>query len=137
MSSLALTGSFFCISGYTAYQYNNLITAYLSFLLAFTSVWYHTYRIPPAFILDQIAIFGVVFRSFIDGYNGGVPGLTISIITNTYNYIVFFSPASKWCCFHPVNHTGIQWHSTLHIAAVISIILQQIAISQSQQYITS
>jgi len=125
---LALTGSLFSLSGLVAYQYENYITAYLSFLLSLTSIWYHLDRRLSSFLLDQIALYSVAAHSFVDGYRGGVPGMFICCSIHTYNYIVFFSPYSTHFRNHPNIQIGIQWHKTLHYFAVLGIILQQLCI---------
>lgn len=125
---LAVTGSLFSISSLVAYQYENYITAYLSFLLSLTSIWYHLDRRLPSFLLDQAALYSLTIRSFVDGYNGGLPGTLIACSINTYNYIVFFSPYSVYLCNHPNIQTGNQWHKSIHILAVLGIILQQVCI---------
>jgi len=115
---LALTGSLFSLSGLVAHQYDNYTTAYASYCLALTSVLYHLQRGPVAYWLDQIALYTVVFRSFMDG-------TAISAIICSYNYIVFFSPYSKWLCYHPIQHIGRRWHMSIHMISVLGIILQQ------------
>ena len=126
MKPLALSGSLFSVSGLVAYQYENYITAYLSYILAITSIWFHQSRSRLSYTVDQIALYSVFLRSFFDGYNGSIPGMFIFCTINTYNYIVFFSPYSTHLCWHPV--TGNQWHMTIHLFAVLGIILQQLCI---------
>jgi hypothetical protein len=126
---LAITGSLFSLSGLVAYQYENHITAYLSFLLSLTSIWYHLDRRLASYLLDQIALYSVVARSFVDGYRGGVPGILIACSVNIYNYILYFSPYSIYCIKHPNAQYGNQWHKTIHYAAVLGIMLQQVCIT--------
>jgi len=128
---LAFTGSLFSVSGLVAYQYNNHTTAYLSFLLSLTSIWYHLYQSRVSFIADQIALYSVVVRSFIDGYNGGVPGILISCSINAYNYVLYFSPYHTYCCHSPDISIGKRWHMTIHCIAVLGIILQQMCIARA------
>ena len=130
-TQLALTGSLFSLSGVVAYQYNNYSTAYLSFLLSLTSIWYHLQRSRASYIIDQIAIYSVILKTLLDGYIGGVPGTIITITINTYNYIIFFSPYSTYCCHHSSIHIGDRWHMTIHLFAVLGIILQQMCIARA------
>ena len=123
MKPLAISGSLFSISGLVAYYYANYITAYLSFLLSFTSIWYHSYSSKLSYNADKIALYSVVLRSLFDGYNGSIPGMVLFSTINSYNYFVFFSSYSQYCCWHPV--TGGRWHMTIHFLAVLGIILQQ------------
>lgn len=125
---LAVTGSLFSLSGYVAYQYENYITAYLSFLLSLTSIWFHLDRRLSSYLVDQVALYSVVVRSSVDGYQGGLPGMLIFFSINTYNYIVFFSPYSTHFLNHPNTQIGNQWHKTVHCFAVLGIILQQLCI---------
>lgn len=122
---LALSGSLFSISFFVSYLYGNYITAGANCLLAATSIVFHLYSTPVTFLIDQVALYTVVARSFVDGYNGGLYGMTIPVVINTYNYIVFFSPYSKYLEFHPNKTIGTFFHSTLHIFAVIGVIAQQ------------
>ena len=126
---LALTGSLFSLSGYVAYQYENHITAYLSFLLSLTSIWYHLNRQLSSYLLDQVALYSVVARSFVDGYRGGLPGCLIACSIHIYNYILYFSPYSIYFINHPNTQVGVQWHKTIHYFAVLGIILQQLCIA--------
>ena len=123
---LVLSGSLFSLSSLVAYQYSNYITAYISGLLSLTSIAYHSHYTPFTYWIDQIAIYSVILRSYVDGYEKGIPGIMICIVINTYNYIIFFSPYSKWCCFNPNLSIQNKWHMTIHIMSVLGIILQQI-----------
>jgi len=122
---LALTGSLFSISGLVAYNYNNPITAYTSFITCLTSLLFHSNRTHLIYWLDQIALYTVVVRSFIDGYQGGLLGFAISASICSYNYFIFFGPYSNQLCFHQNQTIGKRWHATIHIASVLGIILQQ------------
>jgi len=126
MKALALSGSLFSVSGLVAYQYQNYTTAYLSYVLAMTSIWFHQSRSTLSYTADQIALYSVILRSLFDGYSGGIPGTLIVLSITYYNYIIFFSSYSQYCCWHPV--TGKQWHMTIHIVSVLGIILQQLCI---------
>jgi hypothetical protein len=126
MKALALSGSLFSISGLIAYQYHNYTTAYLSYFLAMTSIWFHESRSRLSYTVDQIALYSVVLRAFLDGYSGGVPGTLLVLSVTFYNYIIFSSPYSTYLCWHPV--TGKQWHMTIHLVSVLGIILQQACI---------
>jgi len=122
---LALSGSLFSLSFFVSYLYGNYITAGANLALAITSIGYHIFNNTASYIIDQIALYCVLLRSFIDGYNAGLYGLVIVIVINTYNYIVYFSPYSKYLEFHPNKTIGTFFHSTLHIFAVIGVIAQQ------------
>lgn len=128
---LAFTGSFFAVSGLTALIIENYPTAFLSFLLGFSSVWYHLLRSPASFVLDQIAMTSVVVRSFVDGYNGSVSGMTIACIINGYNWVVYFSPYKTLFADHPNLVIANRWHMSIHILAILSIITQQYCILQA------
>jgi len=123
--TLALSGSLFSVSGLVAYQYQNYSTAYVSCLLAMTSIWYHCQKSTPAYVIDQIALYSIVARSFLDGYSGGVPGILLACSINLYNYIIYYSPYSYYCCHHPSIRIGDRWHMSIHCLAVLGIILQQ------------
>jgi hypothetical protein len=123
---LALSGSLFSVSGFVAYRYDNYITAYTSFIVSLTSIFYHLHHTPLSYWMDQIALYSVILRSFVDGYEKGTTGITISLVVCSYNYIIFFSPYSKFCCFHSDPSIGNQWHRTIHLASVLGIILQQV-----------
>jgi hypothetical protein len=122
---LALTGSLFSLSGLVAHQYDNYTTAYASYCLALTSVLFHLQQSSVAYWLDQIALYTVVVRSFMDGYQCGVLGTSITSFINAYNYLVYFSPYSKWLRYHPIQHIGRRWHMSIHMMSVLGIILQQ------------
>uniref|UniRef100_A0A6C0DH24 Uncharacterized protein n=1 Tax=viral metagenome TaxID=1070528 RepID=A0A6C0DH24_9ZZZZ len=125
---LAFTGSFFVVSGLTALTIENYLTAFFSFLLGFSSVWYHSLRTPASFVLDQVALTSVVIRSFVDGYNGSVPGMTIACVVNGYNWIIYFSPYKSLFTDHPNLVIANRWHMSIHILAILSIIAQQYCI---------
>jgi hypothetical protein len=126
---LALSGSLFSLSFFVSYLYGNYITAGVNFALAVTSIGYYIFNNTASYIIDQIALYCVLLRSFVDGYNAGLYGLVIVIVINTYNYIVYFSPYSKYLEYHPNKTIGIFFHSTLHIFSVIGVIAQQYFIS--------
>uniref|UniRef100_A0A6C0AP24 Uncharacterized protein n=1 Tax=viral metagenome TaxID=1070528 RepID=A0A6C0AP24_9ZZZZ len=128
---LAFTGSFFAVSGTVALVLKNYPTAFLSFLLGLSSVWYHLLRTPAAFVLDQIALTSVVVRSFVDGYNGSVPGMTIACVINGYNWIVYFSPYKSLFTDHPNLVIANRWHISIYILTILSIIAQQYYILQA------
>ena len=128
---LAFTGSFFTVSGLTALHYDNYLTAFLSFLLGITSVWFHLRRTPASFVLDQVALTSVVVRSFVDGYNGSLPGMTIACVINGYNWVVYFSPYKSYLTHHPNMVIANRWHMSIHILAILSIIAQQYCILQA------
>ena len=134
---LALSGSLFSVSGLVAYQYENPITAYASFVLALTSIAYHSKQIPLTYWPDQIALYTVVGRALVDGIQGGVPGITIWALVTFYNYSVHFGPYSKWFCHHPNTLIGNGWHSTIHMGSVLGIILQQQCIIQDLSNLSS
>ena len=134
---LALSGSLFSLSGLVAYQYENPITAYASFVLALTSILYHSKRIPLTYWPDQIALYTVVARALVDGIQGGVPGITIWVLVTFYNYSIYFGPYSKWFCHHPTTLIGNGWHSTIHAASILGIILQQQCIIQDLSNLSS
>ena len=123
--TLALSASHFLLSSWIAFAYENYITSLLSFTLGLTSVTYHLNRTFIPFLLDQIAVYGVIGRSFIDGYNGGVPGLTIAVVINSYNLFIYFGPMAKYMIFHPNRTIATRWHISMHIFAILSIIAQQ------------
>jgi len=129
--TLALSGSHFILSSGIAFAYENYITSLLSFALSLTSINYHLHRTFIPFLLDQISLYSVVVRSFIDGYNGGVPGLTIVIIINGYNLFVYFGPMAKYMAFHPDPIMATRWHMSIHIFAILGIIAQQFSIAYS------
>jgi hypothetical protein len=126
--TLAFTGSFFAVSGTVALLYNNYLTSFFSFLLGTSSIWFHIERSPATFILDQVALMSVVVRSFFDGYNGSVPGMTIACVINGYNWIVYFSPYKSYLTHHPNMVIANRWHMSIHILAILSIIAQQYCI---------
>ena len=126
---IALSGSLFSLSFFVSYLYGNYITAVANFVLAVTSIAFHLYCTPVTFLMDQVALYTVVARSFVDGYNGGLYGMTIPVVINTYNYIVFFSPYSKYLEFHPNKTIGTFFHATIHLFAVIGVIAEQYCIS--------
>ena len=125
---LILSSCLFAFPTVVAYQYNNYITSYLAFFLLLTSLNYHYSHNRIAYWIDQVAVYSVIGRSALDGYNGGFPGTFITISINTYNYIIFFSPLSKVCAYHPNNNIADMWHATIHVFAVLGIILQQLAL---------
>lgn len=129
--TLALSGSLFILSSWIAFAHENYITSILSFALSLTSVSYHLNRTFIPFLVDQIAVYGVIGRSFIDGYNGGVPGLTIAFIINGYNLFIYFGPMAKYMAFHPNRTITTRWHMSIHIFAILSIIAQQLCIPYS------
>ena len=129
--SLAFTGSLFTVSGITALLYNNYLTSFLSFLLGTSSIWFHIGRTPASFVLDQVALTSVIVRSFFDGYNGSVPGMTIAFVINGYNWIVYFSTYRSYLTHHPNHRIGTSWHMSIHILAILSIIAQQYCILQA------
>jgi energy-converting hydrogenase Eha subunit B len=129
---LALSGSLFSLSFFVAYLYGNYITAGANFLLAATSIAYHLFSTPTTFLIDQVALYTVVTRSFVDGYNGGLYGLVITVVINTYNYIVYFSPYSKYLEYHPNKTIGNFFHATIHLFAVLGVIAQQYYINEGQ-----
>ena len=126
---IALSGSLFSLSFFVSYLYGNYITAVANFVLAVTSIAFHLYCTPVTFLMDQVALYTVVARSFVDGYNGGLYGMTIPVVINTYNYIVFFSPYSKYLEYHPNKTIGTFFHATIHLFAVIGVIAEQYCIS--------
>lgn len=126
---LALSGSLFSLSFFVSYLYGNYITAVANFVLAATSIAFHLYSTPVTFLMDQVALYTVVARSFVDGYNGGLYGMTIPVVINTYNYIVLFSPYSKYLEYHPNKTIGTFFHATIHLFAVIGVIAEQYCIS--------
>jgi hypothetical protein len=130
---LALSGSLFSLSFFVAYLYGNYITAGANLALAITSIGYHILNNTTSYILDHIALYFVLIRSFVDGYNAGLYGLVIVIVINTYNYIVYFSPYSEWLEYHPNKTIGNFFHSTLHLFAVIGVIAQQYFINEGQR----
>ena len=125
---LALSGSLFSISFFVSYLYGNYITAGANFVLAITSIAFHLYSTPVTFLIDQVALYTVVARSFVDGYNGDLYGMTIFVVINTYNYIVYFSPYSKYLEFHPNKTIGIFFHATIHLFAGLGVIAEQYCI---------
>jgi hypothetical protein len=127
--SLALTGSLFIISAWTAFAYENYITAILSFILSITSVYFHLDRNPISFVFDQIALTSVVIRSFFDGYSGGIHGCIICCVINSYNWIVYCSPIAEFIAANPDRLIANPWHSSIHIFAILGIILQQYCIA--------
>jgi hypothetical protein len=123
--------SFFMVSGFSALHYDNYLTSFLSFLLGTTSIWFHLGRTPSSFVLDQVALTSVVVRSFVDGYNGSVPGMTIACVINGYNWIIYFSPYKTLFAYHPNLIIANRWHMSIHILAILSIIAQQYCILQA------
>jgi len=126
--TLAFTGSLFIVSSWIAFAYDNYITSLLSFALSMTSVSYHLDRTFTTFLLDQVALYSVVARSFIDGYNGEWPGLLIAFVINGYNLFIYFGPMANYMAFHPDQTIATRWHMSIHIFAILSIIVQQYCI---------
>jgi len=132
--TLALSGSLFIISSWIAFAYENYITSLLSFALSVTSVSYHLDRTFTTFLLDQVALYSVVARSFIDGYNGEWPGLLIAFVINGYNLFIYFGPMANYMVFHPDQTIATRWHMSIHIFAILSIIVQQYYIRDFIRY---
>ena len=130
--TLALSGSLFILSSWTAFAHENYITSLLSFLLSLTSVSYHLDRTFTSFLLDQIALYSVVARSFMDGYHGDLPGLSIAFIVNGYNLFIYFGPLAKYTTFHSDRTIATRWHMSIHIFAILAIITQQLLIPIKQ-----
>lgn len=125
---LILSSCLFTVPTVIAYQYNNYITSYLALFIFLTSLNYHYSHTRIAYWIDQLAIYSVIGRSAVDGYNGGFPGTFITITINTYNYIVFFSPLADRCVFNKNTDIGSLWHASIHLFAVLGIILQQVVL---------
>jgi hypothetical protein len=123
--TLALSGSLFIISSWIAFAYENYITSLLSFTLSLTSVSYHLDRTFISFLLDQVALYSVACRSFIDGYNGGLPGFIIACIANGYTLFIYLGPMAKYMAFHPDRTIRTRWHVSIHVLTILSIIAQQ------------
>jgi hypothetical protein len=126
---LALSGSLFIVSAWTAFAYENYITGLLSFILSLTSVNYHLDHNPVSYVCDQIALFSVVIRSFFDGYSGGLHGLIIFFAINTYNWMVYFSPIGLSLASNSDRSVANPWHMSIHLFAILAIIVQQYCIA--------
>jgi len=113
-----------------AFYYSNYITSIGCAFMVLTSVYFHTQKTIPSYLIDQCAILIIIIRSFFDAFAGTYLSILITMINHVYNYVIFFSPWRKHCTYHPDYATSTFFHSTLHTIPAIVITFQQLCLPQ-------
>lgn len=128
---LPFTSLLFLVPSVYAYGSNHYIPCSILFLLANSSVLYHSSYHPIAYWIDQVTIYTTIVSSFVYGYLGGFHVFLIPTAGNLWNtYVYWYGYKTKTMVFHPDLAIANLWHSTIHIVSSLSYLAILMSISQ-------
>lgn len=119
---LALSGgTFYAYVAYVAYP---MMPVYLlSLLLSLTSVWFHGFRSPVSFWIDQLALHLWVCSVVYEAYIRNWIAFGLAMLCILYAFLMFYvGQLRNTYAYHPSRFWSIFFHTSVHMTSAMSAI---------------